>query len=223
MAGKAAPAARREDSEDRKRRIMGAAERLFATGRFHEITLDRVAEIAGVGKGTIYRFFADKDDLVLRVALSGFDEICGLVKAKAGEDIPFRDQLSSACRTISAFFEGRRQLFRLMQSEDARLRLCQGPHSQEWNDRRCNLVSALAMILRRGAEEGALRKDAPPEVLAAYLMGMMRCRARDLAEAPEPWRGLDSTLDLFINGASQESGAHVRPVTPARRRQTRRR
>ncbi|HRU06644.1 MAG TPA: TetR/AcrR family transcriptional regulator [Candidatus Brocadiia bacterium] len=195
------PAPKRGDGAEKRRRIMIAAERLFASGRFHEITLDRVAEMAGVGKGTIYRFFKDKDDLVLQVAMSGFDELCCLVEAISRENIPFGAQLSKACESISAFFATRRQLFRLMQSEDARLRLCRGPHSKEWDSRRQNLVRALAMILKRGATEGVLRRDAPAEVLAAYLMGMMRCRARDLENAPEDWRGLDSTLDLFVWGA----------------------
>ena len=42
---------------------MRAAEKLFTSRRYHEISLDAVVQEARVGKGTIYRYFQSKDDL----------------------------------------------------------------------------------------------------------------------------------------------------------------
>ena len=44
----------RGKAQGKERRIMEAAERLFTSRRFHEITLEEVAQAAKVGKGTIY-------------------------------------------------------------------------------------------------------------------------------------------------------------------------
>src|SRR5437868_1750288 len=44
-------------------KIVEAACRLFGTQRFHEVRMDDVAAAADVGKGTLYRYFRDKEEL----------------------------------------------------------------------------------------------------------------------------------------------------------------
>jgi AcrR family transcriptional regulator len=50
--------------DDRKRReIMRVAARMFARRPFHEVRLDEIAAATRLGKGTLYVYFASKDDL----------------------------------------------------------------------------------------------------------------------------------------------------------------
>jgi len=49
---------------DRKEAILVAALELFSERGFHGATVAMIADRAKVGAGTIYRYFADKDDLV---------------------------------------------------------------------------------------------------------------------------------------------------------------
>ena len=46
-------------------KMLEAAAALFGTQRFHEVRMEDIATAAGVGKGTIYRYFSDKEDLYL--------------------------------------------------------------------------------------------------------------------------------------------------------------
>ena len=46
-------------------RIISAAVELFAAEGFDAITVDRIAAAADVGKGTVYNYFAAKDDIVV--------------------------------------------------------------------------------------------------------------------------------------------------------------
>ena len=91
-------------SQDKKQRIMQAAEKLFRTRQFHEITLDEVARVADVGKGTIYLYFSDKEDLFFQTAVAGFDEMCELLGQNAAGGVPFRNRLLRTCETVSGFF-----------------------------------------------------------------------------------------------------------------------
>jgi TetR/AcrR family fatty acid metabolism transcriptional regulator len=188
---------------DKRREIMQAAEKLFATRRFHEITLDEVARLAKVGKGTIYLHFADKDDLFFQVATSGFDELCELVHRKVPEQAPFVEQLLGACTEITRFFDRRRQLFRMMMAEEGRMHWAPGTVKERWLERRKTLVAALAAILQEGVDEGQIRSDVPSDVLSNYLLGMMRTCSRDLQDAPEPLRRLECLIDLFLSGAGR--------------------
>ena len=103
---------------DRRQEIMEVAETLFSRARFHEVTLDEVAKIAKVGKGTIYRYFRDKEDLFIQTAMSGFDEMCSLLEQRVPEEVSFEEQLQTACCEIARFFGRRRAFFRMMQSEE---------------------------------------------------------------------------------------------------------
>ncbi len=197
---------------DRHAEIMQAAEKLFTSRRFHEITLDDVVAEAGVGKGTVYRYFRNKDDLFFQTATRGFDELCELLTRNVPASAPFPRQLLSACRQVSAFFRGRRQLFRMMQSEGARMYWFRGDTRQRWMDRRRKLVSAVAHIIRKGVREGKIRRDVRADTLSSFLLGMLRTRARDLDHVPESSRPLELVVKVFCEGAG--------PPRPATRRAT---
>src|ERR1035438_9394912 len=100
---------------------MQATEELFRTRRIDEVTLDEVARQAAVGKGTIYLYFSDKEDLVFQTAVAGFDEMCGLLRQKAAQPGTFRERLLRTCAEIVGFFQARRPLFRIILYEGERV------------------------------------------------------------------------------------------------------
>ena len=180
---------------------MQAAERLFTSGRFHEITIEEIVQEAHVGKGTVYTYFKDKEDLFFQVATSGFDDLCEVLRRRVPGNAPFERQLLHACAAISTFVDSRRQLFRMIQAEDARISWCRGHIRERWTAKRRQLAAAVAEIIRKGVDEGEVRSDVPPEILAGLLLGMLRTLARDLAEEPEATRRLPLVLELFLHGA----------------------
>jgi len=188
--------------QNKREQIMQAVEKLFTSRRFHEITLDDVAQGARVGKGTIYRYFQDKDDLFFQTATSGFDDLCELLRRKVPENNPFVEQLISACAQISGFFNRRRQLFQMMQAEENRMYWFKGTIRDRWMAKRKKLVAAVAEIIRKGVAEKKIRTDIPAEVLATFLLGMLRTRARDLPNNPEAMQRHELLVDLFCRGAS---------------------
>lgn len=55
----------RADAARNRRRVLAAADRLFAARGVGAVTMDDVAAEAGVGKGTLYRRFGDKGGLAV--------------------------------------------------------------------------------------------------------------------------------------------------------------
>ncbi|MCE5277346.1 MAG: TetR/AcrR family transcriptional regulator [Planctomycetaceae bacterium] len=198
---------------DRRQEIMDAAEKLFTTRRLHEITLDDVVKEARVGKGTVYLHFKDKDDLFFQVATSGFDQMCALLRRNVPKDAPFPRRLLGACGQISEFFLRRRQLFRMMQSEDARMYWCKGAIRDRWLQSRRSLVAAVADIIAGGVSEGSVRPDVAPEALAHFLLGMLRTQARDLEDMFKPAHARKLAVELFCNAVRP---ADPRPRAPRR-------
>jgi len=197
---------------DRRSEIMRAAEKLFTSSRFHEVAVDDVCREAGVGKGTVYRYFRDKDDLFFQTAMSGFEELCRVLEGSASGGADFREQLVSACREISDFFRRRKSLFRMMQGEEWRMQGRKRELRRQWRASRDKMVSALAGLLAQGTAEGILRSDLSSEVLAAFLLGMLRTGAREpeLAAHAEA----DSLcVDLFLEGAGANRVAGISAVS----------
>ena len=195
--------------QNKKQQIMLAAEKLFTSRRYHEIKLDDIAREAKVGKGTIYLYFENKDDLFSQTATSGFEQMCQLLAQSVSPKAPFIEELLTACRQISKFFEKRHQLFRMMNEEDIRLCFSKGNIREKWLNKRRLLVAAVAAIMRKGINEGKVRGDILSEVLADFLLGMLRTRARDLVDAPEAMRQHTIVVDLFCNGALNKHKKHT--------------
>ena len=69
----------RKDAERNRQRLLEAARELFTT-RGLDVTLDDVAEHAGVGVGTAYRRFADKDELIDALLEARIDDMVALAE-----------------------------------------------------------------------------------------------------------------------------------------------
>jgi AcrR family transcriptional regulator len=187
--------------EDKRQQIMRAALELLRHRHIHQVTLDEVAQRARVGKGTLYLYFQDKDDLFFQTALAGFDDLRALLEKRVSAEAPFDLRLRDACIQIDSFFAQRRSLIRMIQIEEGRVSEQPSKLRLLWLEKRSLLVGAVAEILRAGIEEGQLRKDLSPELLSEYLLSTLRTRARDLDELPEKLRTIDVFLSLFLDGA----------------------
>ena len=72
--------------EQKRQKILQCAAELFATRPFHKVLLSDVAEVAEVGKGTVYTYFKNKDDLYLSVLFSGFERLVDQLRQRLEAD-----------------------------------------------------------------------------------------------------------------------------------------
>ncbi len=63
----AAASTERADAARNRRKVLDAAERLFAERGVTNVSMDEIAEAARVGKGTLYRRFGDRSGLAMAV------------------------------------------------------------------------------------------------------------------------------------------------------------
>jgi hypothetical protein len=121
----------------------------------------------------------------------------------AAEGGAFRERLLRSCETIIGFFQARRPLFRIILSEGERA--MEGGAAglrQRWRERRKTMTEATAEILAQGMTSGEVRTDVPAELLAEYLLGMLRTRSWELEAWPDAQRSHVTVVDLFLNGAA---------------------
>lgn len=64
------------EREFRKELIARAAHRLFSSSSYEAITVEDIARAAEFGKGTIYQYFASKEEILAYVVCRGISRLC---------------------------------------------------------------------------------------------------------------------------------------------------
>jgi AcrR family transcriptional regulator len=139
----------RADAERNRVRILDAAAEVFAE-RGLGASLDEIAVRAGVGVGTVYRRFANREELVDALFQSRVEELFGLLDEAAANPDPWEGLIFFIER--GSDFQGRnRALKELMFS---------APGGRVWVDRaRARLRPAVAKLVAAAKEQGKLRQD----------------------------------------------------------------
>ncbi|HVN28844.1 MAG TPA: TetR/AcrR family transcriptional regulator [Candidatus Binataceae bacterium] len=109
------------NGNNKRERILAAGLRLFANESYQAVTMDRVAEAAGVAKGTLYLYFPSKEALYLGILSDGLDTVSR--RYQSGND-PRQDvgtRLRRAIEVTIQFYDERRDLLRLIATEEPRL------------------------------------------------------------------------------------------------------
>ncbi len=188
----------RTKSPEQAEKILIAAGRLFALHRFHEARMEDIAGAAGVGKGTLYRYFKDKEEL--------YDAL--LDRAAAGLQQRVEEGLASACcprakleavvAAILEYFDLNPYLFDLL--SHAELRQHTGT-LENWQKVRASNVHRIEEILEEGRRAG-LWEVPDPQTPVLMLLGGLRAVLR-LSSPPRPPNLARRIVEDFLHGAAR--------------------
>jgi AcrR family transcriptional regulator len=185
---------------DKAKQILKTAETLFAQGRYHEVTLDDICAKAGIGKGTVYRYFKDKEDLFWQVILSGLDELVESVKDVGSVESDPGSGLRSVVTCIFEFYEKRAGLFGLMWSQQFRGSEGKRRVRREWRKRDEAMVGVVAGFITQGMDAKLYATELTPQVAARLLLGMVRTAGHHWQEMPAELDWHLAVVDLFERG-----------------------
>jgi AcrR family transcriptional regulator len=139
----------RADAERNRQRLLAAAKDLFAT-RGLDVTLDDVARHAGVGTGTAYRRFPNKDALIDALMVDRIGELATLAEECLEEADPWVG--------LAGYFE--RAL--ALQAADRGLKdvlFSSGRGRERSNQARRQIAPVVTKLVARAVEAGAVRGD----------------------------------------------------------------
>ena len=184
--GQAAPANRQgnvaarpprtQAAQERRAAILAAALDEFTARGFEGARLDDVAKRAGIAKGTIYLYFADKETLFQELVRSMVHPVLGTLDKMRGVEIPARMLVEGLLGTFVREVYGtrRKDLIRLILNEGPRFPAIAEFYYHEVIER---VLSIVRPILARAAERGELPNDAltrfPQLIVAPMLVGIM--------------------------------------------------
>lgn len=77
------------EREFKKQLIAEAAFQLFRSSSFESVTVQDIASAAECGKGTIYQFFSNKDEILYYVISQNLDRLIHSIELQCGPDVDF--------------------------------------------------------------------------------------------------------------------------------------
>lgn len=180
----------------KREQALEAAFDLFKRHGMKRVTMTEVAEAAGISKVTLYKYFANKEDLARAVIERISDQVVRRVDEIDGMDIPFE-----------------RKIEMIVQERIDRLREWSGEFIDELLNAEPELAGIVAervkrtaerytQFIRKAQEEGHCRDDISPEVVLAIMDKLYQVGSdADLARRAGGYETLVRTLyDLLFYG-----------------------
>jgi TetR/AcrR family fatty acid metabolism transcriptional regulator len=178
--------------------MLQAAAALFGSQRFHEVRMEDIAAAAGVGKGTIYRYFSDKEDLYLALLDRASKQMRErLQKVDRLKEKP-RAKLRAIVASIVEFFDEQPHLLSLIQ----RTEVTQGP-TFSWQKVRDEMLGMVIDVLKAGKAQGEFSVQ-DPDLVALMLLAGLRGVIR-FGKKPRPRDLAQRIVDIFLKGATPAS------------------
>jgi AcrR family transcriptional regulator len=160
-------------------KILQAAGHLFGAQRFHEVRMEDIAAEAEVGKGTLYRYFNDKEELYLALVAQAGDQLLLRLHEDLYGVVGARAKLEATVAAFISFFDENPHLFDLIQ----RAEVMAGP-SFPWKKARAESMNLVRQLFEEGQRNGEFEVE-DPEVASLLLGGGVRSVIR-FGKRPRP-------------------------------------
>lgn len=102
---------------DRRQDILDAATKSFSLFGYKATTMDQVAKLANVGKGTIYTFFANKEELFNEIILKLIRDMEQKANAVIEPYNPFEENVHAALYEMLDFRREHQLMMKLVQEQ----------------------------------------------------------------------------------------------------------
>lgn len=168
----------RRDAERNRLLILSAAKTVFAQ-RGLEASLDEVAREAGLGVGTVYRRFPNRDALIDALFADGLDAVARVID----EALAMPRAWDGLCHFVYSALE--------MQSQDKGLRdvmFSRRAPEREHELMRQRLKPPLDALVQRAKDEGDLRADLTSTDVAVLELAALGAVEFTAGAAPDVWR-----------------------------------
>lgn len=162
-------------STGNRERLTRAARKLFAERGFAAVSVDEIAEAAGVTKGAVYYQFADKTDVFRAACAAVLADIAAAVETSTMEEVT---------HTVDEIVTGAEHLFDAYESKEARrLLLIDGPAVlgfTEWSamQQRMGLAEhAIGHLVDAGLVPRRMAPSLAQLLFGAFIQGVLQISA----------------------------------------------
>ncbi len=195
-----------EEKLQRREEILISSAALFSRRGFHAVTVDDIAQEAGLSKGTIYLYFAHKEEIFSSLIKRLTDELNTNLQTAISENIDFRQKLRNLVITYMRFFEENETFFKIFQSEKSHLSLASKSEMHDYAHAAFHsFYGIMQSVIREGISRRLLREvniDHATKVLRGIINSFTFHRVF-IEKKEEVDVEVDAIIDIFMNGVGK--------------------
>jgi len=179
-----------------RERILSSASELFGDKGFEQVLTDEVAAHAGVGKGSVYRQFASKEELYAAAVIEGLVQLRTRIEEALSGAQSIVERVTLIVRLTLSYFWDRHQFFAMLR-DPAKV----SPRTEaRYRKERGRLALLISGVLAEGARDGAIRTDLDFSLMAEALLGMMRGVRRYKGDSVLIEEAIQTVVSVFLDG-----------------------
>jgi TetR/AcrR family transcriptional regulator len=161
---------RRREKEQRKTEITDAAERLFFSRGYEDVSMEDIAREVELNKATLYLYFENKETLFATIVLRGI----GILKEKYREcmekQVPGIDKVALMGKAYYQFSLEYPDYLRLIHFYGSERFSKENPYTAEIGKGYGTCRRILQDAIQEGIDDGTIRADLDPFLTSMYLM-----------------------------------------------------
>lgn len=199
---------RQREKERRKTEITNAAERLFFSRSYEEVSMDEIAREVELNKATLYLYFTSKEALFATVVLRGVRILQDKYRECMEQTVPGIVKVTLMGRAYYQFSEEYPEYLRLIHFYGSERFSKENPYTAEIGKGYGTCRRILEDAIREGIGDGTIRADLDPFLTSMYLM----ISFMGILSMEHKWK-----LVIEAEGCSYEqfTGEFFRFITPA--------
>ena len=155
-------------ADDKPRRILDAAVRVFAAHGYDAARVGDIAREAGVAYGLVYHYYGSKEAVLEAVFREAWGRLLAAVALAEETGTDAAEQLELVVKIVLRAWRDDPDLVRLLVREVTR-----NPHIQDELDEIGQAFASLERMIRRGQADGTFRADLDPKVASWMLYGAL--------------------------------------------------
>jgi len=155
-------------ADDKPRRILDAAVRVFAAQGYDASRVGDVAKEAGVAYGLVYHYYESKEAVLEAVFREAWGRLLAAVALAEATGADASEQLELVVKIVLRTGRDDPDLVRLLVREVTR-----NPHIQDELDEIGQAFASLERMVRRGQADGTFRAELDPKLAAWMLYGAL--------------------------------------------------
>jgi len=200
------PTTPKSSNTSRREAILDEAIEVFAREGFRGTDVQVIADRAGVGKGTIYRYFGNKEDLFYAVSMEiTRRKEAAMLEAMEGIAKP-KEKLRAAARAFAELFQNHPDYVELFVQDRAEFRGRVPERHREYLDQ---LLNRFSEVVQAGIDAGEIRPIDVREsllILSSILHGVAIHACYDLHKSSLSEMS-ETAVDIFMRGIQTEKTA----------------
>jgi len=152
-----------------RKKILNAAEEVFSENGFHKTLVEDIAAKAGLGKGTMYNYFATKKELFQSLIFESLEDLKEIITGEVNKHKTSEEKLKAGLKAYLGFFKQHKSLFVILLQEHNEVGC---DNHDDCFEKFLKLIGLITDFTKSGISDGTFKK-LDPVTLSYSMLGTL--------------------------------------------------